>query len=677
MERPKSSPTENGILGGWSPLAKTVFSVGVIVLLAWGVQVGAWIFGLQFDVFSASGGGRGVLLSVAVAVLLVLMGTDRRPASEYGLAVGSRWQWKLFGGFTVGLLLYAGYCLLGLLAGVYTLNFDRVTPYYCITAGLAALAAFPVALIQQIIFSGYVLSMYRDRYSRLTAVLCSAFVFGALCRIDDPASLVSGEAQPFMIGMFLIATLLGIMRVGSGSIVLPTGFLAGCIFARRIFRRTGLLALVEPSELTPWLSPAADPRQAPVMWLFLALGIVVCGFVWLRRGQDERLAAERVPSASFKRIYPFSHIGILAPLDVWLGRLAAAGFRVPVQYAARLLVVLAFSAVNTILSLPERLLLPFMLRRRGVPDPVFILGIHRSGTTHLHNLLSLDERFCAPLTYQTINPIGFLFSGWLITPILGAFMPWKRPMDAVRFHLFAPQEEEFAICGVSRLSPYWLMSFPRQVAHYERYALPEGFSPRESREWKRQYMLFLQKLTFWRGKRPLLKNPYNTGRVEMLREMFPRAKFIHISRHPYDVYRSNMHLAREGHVVHQLQEPDPDDSYETRFLDNYYKMEQAFYRHTAGLPADQVVEVRFEDLERDPVGEVRRIYAEMGLEVTPRFEERLRRYLARIADYRKNSFRQLPESDRCRIDAKMAAFMARWGFSPDRCASPIPLRKAA
>ena len=30
--------------------------------------------------------------------------------------------------------------------------------------------------------------------------------------------------------------------------------------------------------------------------------------------------------------------------------------------------------------------------------------MHRSGTTHLHNLLALDERFCTPRNYQVFNP---------------------------------------------------------------------------------------------------------------------------------------------------------------------------------------------------------------------------------------------------------------------------------
>lgn len=679
VEGSKAKREAAGVLANFPPLAKTALWAGMIVLLAALVQGVAWLLGLDFDVFSQSGGGRGVLLGLAVAVLLALMGTDRRSAADYGLAPGRRWHWMLFGGFAIGGVAYSAYCVLALLTGAYQLDFARITPYRCTSAGLSALGAFPVALIQQIIFSGYVLSIYRDRYSRLTAVLCSAFLFGALCRIDDPASLVSSEPQPFVIGMFLIATLLGIMRLRSGSILLPAGFLAGCIFVRRILRKTALLALVEPSEVTPWLAPAADPRQAPVMWLFVAAGIAICWVLLVRHGQADGTAAKRTKtlSASFKRVYPFSHVSILAPLDVWVGRLVASRLRVSWKYAARLVVVLVFSAVNTVLSLPERLLLPLLLRRRRVPDPVFILGVHRSGTTHLHNLLALDERFCTPRAYHTLNPVGFLFSGWLITPILGAFMPWKRPMDSVRFHLFAPQEEEFAISAVSRLSPYWLMSFPRQVAHYERYAYAGGFTPGQRAEWKRQYLLFLRKLTFWSRKHPLLKNPYNTGRVEMLREMFPRAKFIHISRHPYDVFRSNMHLAREGHVVHQLQDPDPSDSYQTRFLGNYFRMEQAFYEQTADLPADQVAEVRFEDVERDPMGQVRQIYAQLGLEFTPALEKRLTRYLAKIAGYRKNSFRNLPEEDRRRIDAELAPLMVRWGYAAGATTAPGQQRKAA
>jgi hypothetical protein len=51
----------------------------------------------------------------------------------------------------------------------------------------------------------------------------------------------------------------------------------------------------------------------------------------------------------------------------------------------------------------------------------------------------------------------------------------------------------------------------------------DGFQTRELQRWKRDYNLFLRKIT-WRARRkPLLKNPANTGRISLLKQMYPRA----------------------------------------------------------------------------------------------------------------------------------------------------------
>ena len=148
----------------------------------------------------------------------------------------------------------------------------------------------------------------------------------------------------------------------------------------------------------------------------------------------------------------------------------------------------------------------------------------------------------------------------------------------------------------------------------------------------------------------------------MLRELFPRAKFIHICRHPYDVFRSNRHLARHGFVVFQLQDPDPTDNYETRFLETYREMEEAFCRDIADLNPHDVVQVRFEDVERDPMGQVQQIYNQLGLTYTPELHVRLERYLSGIAGYRKNRFNTLSEDERREIDRVMGPLMQRWGY---------------
>jgi len=51
------------------------------------------------------------------------------------------------------------------------------------------------------------------------------------------------------------------------------------------------------------------------------------------------------------------------------------------------------------------------IQNTNVEPPVFILGVWRSGTTHLHNLLTRDTRFGYANLYQALNPHTFLDGG--------------------------------------------------------------------------------------------------------------------------------------------------------------------------------------------------------------------------------------------------------------------------
>ncbi|HEX5105356.1 MAG TPA: sulfotransferase, partial [Pirellulaceae bacterium] len=507
-------------------------------------------------------------------------------------------------------------------------------------------------------------------------VALAAALFTVLHQMNDPASLIRGDSRQLVVGIFLAAALLAALRLKTGEILTSSGLLAGWLIARKMVHKTGILAPQPDSPWFDWLLPAADPRQGPVMLLVLAAAVtVVLVLVW-RHGEGKPQLPPSGIDADFKRIFPFSHTNGLAPLDVWIPLLIAARFRVGFKYVPRLLAVLVVSAVNTLLSLPERLLLPLILRNKRVVDPIFVVGTHRSGTTHLHNLLALDPQFCTARNYQTMNGAGFLLSGWLVTPLLCLFMPWKRPMDGVRFSMFTPQEEEFGLAGCSVMSPHWGMTFPRLWPHFDRYIFPDRLPAAERQVWKHQYLLLLRKHSLWTQKRLLLKNPYNTARVGILREMFPGAKFVHICRHPHVVYRSNIHLAREGHVCNQLQDPDERNSYEARFLDNYRAMEQAFADDAQRLPANAVARLRFEDLERDPIGGIEAIYEQLGIEFSADYRRRLERYLAGLQGYEKNRHQPLADGARAQIAEKMGPFMRQHGYV-DESATPASLERRA
>ena len=118
-------------------------------------------------------------------------------------------------------------------------------------------------------------------------------------------------------------------------------------------------------------------------------------------------------------------------------------------------------------------------------------------------------------------------------------------MDNIPFDVDAPQEEEFCLCNACMHSPYLWIYFPRaSEGLFQKYILFEGVSETEFEEWKREYIETVKKAAFHMGgKRLVLKNPVNTARVEAVLRVFPRAKFIHIYRNPYVVFRSTVRLS--------------------------------------------------------------------------------------------------------------------------------------
>ena len=659
----------------FSPFVKLLTAATVVVVLAVCAQGVMWLAGSDSSIVDAR--SRGLLIGLALASLLVLMALDRRPASDFGLFVGPIWKKVFYGSFALGFATLGGYLALGCACGVFTPRTADVTAARGLKAALAAMSSFPLAITEQIMFSGYLLSILRDRYRRETAVLVPAMLFALMTQVRDPGGLLAASGQQLVVGTFLAATLLGILRLRYGTILMPAGLLAGWIAVERVVDKLRLLGDGGESPLTQWMAPQGDPRRAPVMWLVLAAAITICWLILRIRGEGKIPAISPSVDTNFKRIFPLSNALMLAPLDVWLAQLWRAHFRVGLRYLPRLVVILVCSTLNTILTLPERLLLPWLLRRTQVRDPVFIVGVHRSGTTHLHNLLALDPQFRAPRLYQTMNPFGFLVSGWLLFPFLAAFLPWRRPMDGVRFHVFSPQEEEFAVTGSCGLSPMWGMTFPRHWPHYDRYISTDPWTDRRRARWKAVYMNFVRCLVFRSARRPLLKSPYNTARVGVLRELFPRARFIHIARHPHDVYRSNVHLARQGHVVFQLQDPPQTDNYEIRFLENYHTMEESWEREAATLPDRQRADLRFEDLVADPLAQIEALYRELGLTFGTAFRRRLEDYLATEARYRRNQHGPVTDFERHRINREMAPFMRRWGYADDGLTLERQRRQAA
>ena len=95
-------------------------------------------------------------------------------------------------------------------------------------------------------------------------------------------------------------------------------------------------------------------------------------------------------------------------LGRWLQVLWENHFAVDRPYWGRAAIITLASIPNTLFSWWENLCYGRKVRNTRVAPPVFILGIWRSGTTHLHNLLAQDDRFAYANTYQVFYPHTFL-----------------------------------------------------------------------------------------------------------------------------------------------------------------------------------------------------------------------------------------------------------------------------
>jgi hypothetical protein len=324
---------------------------------------------------------------------------------------------------------------------------------------------------------------------------------------------------------------------------------------------------------------------------------------------------------------------------------------------AALIGILGVSALP--LRWTERMLFGRRIARTRIDHPpIFIIGHWRSGTTHLHNLFSQDPALGWVSMYQAIAPDCSLIGGRWLRRLLAWLVPLQRPMDNMVWPIDAPQEEEVALGKVCAWSFYAQFMFPRHTREFfERHVLLEDTAAHVAGELRACYLRILQIATLHSGGRRLvLKNPVNTARIRLLLTLFPDAKFIHIHRSPYEVYASTRNLHHRVLAFMTLQELNMRNSADTVFA-LYEGMINRFLAERPLIPPGNFAETRFSDLERDPLGEMRRLYDALRLPGFEAMEPALRRHIADQAEYRKNDFRLSPK--------ERAEVTERWGFAFD------------
>lgn len=308
--------------------------------------------------------------------------------------------------------------------------------------------------------------------------------------------------------------------------------------------------------------------------------------------------------------------------------------------------------------------------RRGIRettldrDPIFIIGHWRSGTTHLHNILSRDPQFSWITFLQTSMPWDFLSKLKIGPSIIERFLPKTRGMDNVRLSLDSPQEEEMALGNMGDLCYYYCYYFPSYHQEiYRRSILLEDLSEQELSELASTYRYLAKKLAYRpenRGKRLLFKNPASTARAPFLHTTFPGAKFVHIVRNPFEVFCSTLQHFQRIMPAFAWQEWEKID-FEEVTLQSYTIIMRRYLEIRESLPDECLMEVRYEELIRAPLAVIERIYEHFGIEAGETGMNRIGAYLEEQEGYQKNRYTLTrPQIDLIRNSWAFA--LDEWGY---------------
>ena len=272
-------------------------------------------------------------------------------------------------------------------------------------------------------------------------------------------------------------------------------------------------------------------------------------------------------------------------------------------------------------------------------EPVFILGHWRSGTTFVHNILAHDKHFGYTTTYQTVFPHLMLWGQPFFKKTMSWLMPDKRPTDNMELNVDLPQEEEFALSNMFPYSYYNFWFLPQNMLEYcDKYLTMEQATAAEKQAFKTTFLKLI-KTSLWntKGEQFLSKNPPHTGHIREILEMFPHAKFIYLIRNPYTVFESTRSFFRNTIQPLKLQNIS-NEELEANIIEVYKRLYQRYEEDKQLIPAGNLIEIKFEDYEKDALAVTEKIYQTLSIPGFEKAKEDIIRYLDKKKGYKKNAY---------------------------------------
>ena len=90
-------------------------------------------------------------------------------------------------------------------------------------------------------------------------------------------------------------------------------------------------------------------------------------------------------------------------------------------------------------------------------------------------------------------------------------------------------------------------------------------------------------------------------------------------------------------------------------------MYRGFHKQCGSIPANQLCQLKYEDLERDPIGQLKRIYEQLELGDFETVRSQIEAHVGGQKDYKKNQHELEPEL-RSEIRRRWSDYFDRYGY---------------
>jgi hypothetical protein len=271
------------------------------------------------------------------------------------------------------------------------------------------------------------------------------------------------------------------------------------------------------------------------------------------------------------------------------------------------------------------------IAKTDIKEPVFIIGMPRTGTTILHALMHEDPAHRSPLAWECLLPYpASTPENFEDNPQLSQV---KKEFDQLfklvpdfkkKHHMEADSPQE--CLGINALD---FNSFQSAAQVYIPSYMSWFLNDSDQLETMRFHKRFLQYLESGgvKADRWLLKTPVHLMRIDKIFEVYPDAKIIMPHRHPAKVAPSAASLISSVRSLYSdYEDPLRSGKEQAELWSDYFN--RSLETRKQINREDQILDLKFEDFVSDQMATVKKIYNHFGWDLSDEALKRMEAFLA-------------------------------------------------